>query len=383
VPPSRQGIINRYTRESASDPTHRKVDWDRSFELSAASSTAGVLLLHGMSASPYSLRHLGQRLNADGAHVVGLRMPGHGTAPAGLVELHWQDMTAAVRLAARHLSERIGDKPLHIIGYSTRAALAVWQARLGHLLGLEKLAWNEILPEYDTFKYGSFAVNAGDVVYRLTREVQRQIGALQPSGRLKDLPPILAFSSIVDATVSTPALVSGLFQRLPVGKHELVVFDYNRLAGIKQIMIDDPAAAVWELLRSSDRPYTLSAASNETTGDHTVALHRQRPGKEMTTTKLPALSWPEDIYSLAHVALPFPMNDERYGGQPPLNAKGIDLGNIALRGERGVLQIAASERLRLRWKPFYPYLEGRVLAFLGLGEVYQSSSRRKTRLGPL
>lgn len=402
VAPASQGIINRYTDGSLSDPTHRTVNWNRSFELSAPAPAAGILLLHGMSDSPYSLRHLGQRMNAAGAHVVGMRMPGHGTAPVGLVELRWQDMTAAVRLAMRHLSGRVGDKPLYIIGYSTGAALgvhyaletlsdtalprvdrlailspavgvasvaalAVWQARFGHLLGLEKLAWNEILPEYDPFKYGSFAVNAGDVVYQLTREIQRQIDGLQTSDRLKDLPPILAFSSVVDATVSTPALVSGLFQRLPGGKHELVVFDYNRLAGIKQIMKSDPAAAVWELLRSPDRPYTLSVVSNETTKDRTVALHRQRPGQEMTTTRLSNLAWPDEIYSLAHVALPFPMNDELYGGHPPADTEGIQLGNIALRGERGILHIPASEMLRLRWNPFYPYLEERVLEFLGLG----------------
>jgi hypothetical protein len=52
------------------------------------------------------------------------------------------------------------------IGASEVAALAVWQARLGILLGLDKLAWNDLLPEYDPYKYGSFAVNAGDVAHR-------------------------------------------------------------------------------------------------------------------------------------------------------------------------------------------------------------------------
>ena len=403
VPAAQLSAINRYTRGSLSDPARWASNWNQSFELPSSTPKAGILLLHGMSDSPYSLRHLGQRLNADGAHVVGMRMPGHGTAPVGLVELRWQDMSAAVRLAMDHLSERLGDKPLYIVGYSTGAALAVhytletlrdealprvdrlvllspaigvasvaalavWQARLGYLLGLEKLAWNAILPEYDPFKYGSFAVNAGDVVYQLTRVIQAQIDELLQGGRLDKMPPILAFSSIVDATVSTPALVNGLFQRLPGGKNELVVFDYNQLADIKSIMVEDPAAAVAELLRDSDRPYVLSLVSNESTNIRQVAVHRQRPGKEMTTDPLD-LSWPDGIYSLAHVALPFPPDDELYGGHPPPDFAGIHLGNIALRGERGVLQIAASEILRLRWNPFYPYLEGRLRDFLALGET--------------
>ena len=45
---------------------------------------------------------------------------------------------------------------------------------------------------------------------------------------------------------------------------------------------------------------------------------------------------------------------------------GVQLGNIALRGERGVLWISESNMMRLRWNPFYPYIETRVLDFLGL-----------------
>ena len=42
------------------------------------------------------------------------------------------------------------------------------------------------------------------------------------------------------------------------------------------------------------------------------------------------------------------------------------LGRIELRGERGVLQIPAVDMLRLRWNPFYPYMEQRLLEFVGL-----------------
>jgi hypothetical protein len=36
----------------------------------------------------------------------------------------------------------------------------------------------------------------------------------------------------------------------------------------------------------------------------------------------------------------------------------------ALRGERGALQINAADMLRLRYNPFYPYMERRLLEFL-------------------
>ena len=43
-----------------------------------------MLLLHGYSDSPYSLRGFGAMMRDAGAHVVGLRIPGHGTAPSAL-----------------------------------------------------------------------------------------------------------------------------------------------------------------------------------------------------------------------------------------------------------------------------------------------------------
>ena len=42
---------------------------------------------------------------------------------------------------------------------------------------------------------------------------------------LAGFPPVLAFQSAVDATVSTSAVISTLFQRLPEGGHELIVYD--------------------------------------------------------------------------------------------------------------------------------------------------------------
>ena len=47
------------------------------FELSGADDH-GVLLIHGLTDSPYSLRRVGQILYERGFYVLGLRLPGHG-----------------------------------------------------------------------------------------------------------------------------------------------------------------------------------------------------------------------------------------------------------------------------------------------------------------
>ena len=257
----------------------------------------GGLLLHGMSDSPYSLRHIGKSLHERGMRVIGLRLPGHGTAPSGLKYFDWKDMEAAVNLAVQHLKGEVGDLPLYLIGYSNggalavhyggeslrnpeiprvdgivllspavgvtpAAALAIWQRRLGFVLGMEPLAWNGISPEYDPFKYVSFAVNAGVQVHDLTVEIKKDLADLKRRGLLEEYPPVLAFQSIVDATVSTPALIDVLFRELPENGHELVLFDINRTGRIESLVKKDPYPAIRDLIRSTSKTYAISFVSD-------------------------------------------------------------------------------------------------------------------------
>lgn len=401
IEPEDRRLINRYYRGSLSDPGCWSPNWNRTFELPEKAPKAGILLLHGMSDSPYSLRSLGQKLHTAGAWVVGLRLPGHGTAPSGLVSVKWQDMASAVRLSMQHLRYKVGRRPLYIVGYSNGGALAVhyaisalednalpsvdgmvlispaigvtplaafavWQARLGRLLGLQKLAWTDILPEYDPFKYGSFAVNAGDQVYCLTAEIRSKMKTLGDGKALKRFPPVVAFQSAVDATVSTRALIDGLFGQLPADGHELIIFDINRLSEIEQILGQDPIGSIEAALRATGLTFTISFVTNYSEKSRRVVVRRKRPGIVEIAEMPTGLMWPKGLYSLSHVALPFSPNDPLYGGPDAGNSPGIKLGDMALRGERGVLQIPASAILRLRWNPFYPYMERRLLEFVRL-----------------
>jgi alpha-beta hydrolase superfamily lysophospholipase len=396
------GSINRYQHGSMMDPTAMKPDWNRSFQMIGQNPRAGILLLHGLSDSPYSLRHLGEGLHAAGATVVGLRIPGHGTAPSGLVEVTWQDMAAAVRLAMPHVRSLVGDKPVYIVGYSNggalavnyaleclenpvlpkakglvlfspeigvspAAALAVWQGRIGHWLGLEQLAWTSVSLEYDPYKYGSFATNAGDLAHRITTAIDQRLGKLAAAGKLGDFPPVIAFQSAVDATVSAPDLVVRLFDRLPPNGHELVLFDINRWAKIEHLLTRDPAADLARLLANPKHPFKLSIATNDTRpgkDPSNVVIQRRENGKPLEPVDT-GLSWPAEIYSLSHIALPFSAADPLYGNGSSGNK--VTLGNIALRGEKGAIRVSAADMLRQRWNPFLPWVEKRVGEFCGVG----------------
>ena len=82
----------------------------------------GVLLVHGLLASPAELRDYGDYLQNQGYTVLGIRLLGHGTSPHALSEQDWQDWYASVK---RGFSILKAFCPHNIItGFSTGAALA-------------------------------------------------------------------------------------------------------------------------------------------------------------------------------------------------------------------------------------------------------------------
>lgn len=387
--------LERYSRGSLADPGQRQRNWNRSFELSSEAPVGGVLLLHGMSDSPYSLRAIGEVLQQRGFQVLGLRMPGHGTAPSGLTRVSWQDMSAVVRLGMTHLHNTVGDKPLHIIGYSTGAALALdfalqveqgtatpapaslvlispaiglspaaalakWSRRLSRLPGLGRLAWLDVAPEFDPYKYNSFTTNAAEQVHSLTSSVTSRIAAR--TNPAQPLPPILVLKSTVDATVSNDAVVDRLMLQLAPERHEMVLFDINRFAAIASLLVDDPRPFTERMIADEQLPFGLTLVANADTNGRSVNAYYKAPfAAGASRTEALEQAWPNGVFSLSHVALPFPADDPLYGSTPPADKNQLFLGQQALQGERGVLRIPGNFLLRLRHNPFYGYLESRVL----------------------
>ena len=407
----------RYSDHSLADPRGREPDWNRTLWRPHPDARGAVLLLHGLSDSPYSVRSLAHLCYDQGFSVLAMRMPGHGTAPSGLLRVTFEDWMAAVRLGMRHLRSQVPeDGPLYIGGYSAGAALAVeyaaarllgedipaasglillspaigvsqaaslaiWQARLSALPGLAKVAWTDILPEYDPYKYNSFTVNAGDQVYRLTQLIAAELDQLATPNGVQGMPPILAFESVVDATVSAPAVLQALFMRLAPEGHELVGFDVNQNAELAPLFEKRVTDVRGTLLAGPALPVNLTLVTNASdTTDATVALKREANSTTIHTENLD-LSWPPGVYSLSHIALPFPSDDPVYGASRPPGSDSIFLGNVDLQGERGLLAVPADGFMRLRHNPFFPYIAARVGAFLS-GDSSGVARFHPTRLEP-
>ncbi len=398
VPVENQRRFLRFSPGSQADPRNRTPDWNRTVKRTHPQARGAALLLHGLSDSPYSLRSLAGLLYKRGMSVLTMRLPGHGTAPSGLLRSDHLDWMAAVRLGMRHLAGELDEgQPLFIVGYSNGAALAVeyaaarllgedlpparglillspaigvsplaafavWQSRLAALPGLHMLAWTEILPEHDPYKYNSFTVNAGDQVYRLTQRVAAQMDALRSPQGVTGMPPILAFQSVADATVSAPA-VNALFLQLAPEGHELVAFDVNRHADIEPFLNASMLGTRSSFLEAPPMPVDFTLVTNANAETDRVVSLRRAAGSTVTVETALDLAWPSDVYSLSHIALPITPDDPIYGAVSPEDSR-LFLGRMDVRGERGLLALSAASLLRLRYNPFYSYVESRVAAFL-------------------
>lgn len=393
-----QQVLNRYYTEAFCNPDRQEKNWNRTFELHPEHPKGGVLLLHGLSDSPYSMRALANIFHRQGYYVLVPRLPGHGTTPGMLKMATWKDWVAATDLAAHHVRSVIGpDAPFFLGGYSNGGLIAVyyalnmvndeseiklkklflfspaigitrfaafsgWHRMLSFIPYFQKIAWESIEPEYDPFKYNSFPKIAGHQLYQLTRVTQKKIDQLKNNGKLGRLPPIQTFSSVVDSTVLTPSLVTYLYDRLKPNGHELILFDVNRFSALELFIKDSHEAFLSRLKGASALPYTWTLITNQTSDTLRVVAETRDAGSDSITHEPLNLEWPKGIYSLSHVAIPFSPDDPLYGDREDLKKKGLFvLGMAEPRGETGVSQVPIDQFMRLRYNPFFAYMERRIV----------------------
>jgi alpha-beta hydrolase superfamily lysophospholipase len=394
---------NRYWVDSPINPERFAKNWNRTAELLPEGEVrGGALLIHGLTDAPYSVRAEAELLRSLGYYALCLRMPGHGTVPGALTKAVWEDWRAAVRLGARHVRQRIGPKaPLVLAGYSNGGALSVQYALdaltdsnlprpdrvilfspmigVSPFAGLAKIVsaigaipyfarsrWMDVLPEYIPFKYDSFPANAAEQTAELTGEIAAAVVQASNTGRIRELAPILAFVSLVDSTVETPATFDRLFAYLPENGSELVLFDLNRSEVVAPFLKRTYDAEVAALFANAARPYRLALVTNASANTRDAVARVASPRKTEAEVAALGLSWPPQIFSLSHLAVPFRPDDPLFGLNPDMSVDyGFRLGQWAPRGERGVLSVSTDQFMRLNCNPFFPYVEERIRAFLG------------------
>jgi esterase/lipase len=255
----------------------------------------GILLIHGLTDSPFLMRDVGRHFQKRCFLVRAILLPGHGTVPGDLLDTTYEEWVAATRYGIDSFEHRVDD--LYVAGFSTGGGLAVY-----HALGQDELRhpiralvlfspaikvasplvplanWHKIyswamprgqwdgdlFDEHDAAKYESFTKNAGDQVYLLTLAI-----ADRHKSRALDTPIFIALSQD-DSTVDSRATIEF----------------FNAIT---------PATPPWKnvLISYTRAPYTF--------GD-------QLPIRERSS-----IDPPQGIISSSHLAIPIHPDNPHYG----------------------------------------------------------------------
>ncbi len=314
----------------------------------------GIVLVHGLSDSPYFMRHLGAFFQSQGFRVMAVLLPGHGTRSGDLLGARWSEWRKAVAYGVDCLAREA--EQVYIGGYSAGGALSVLQAlhdmRIRGLFlfapalkisGKARFAnwhrayswacprakWLSIFPDTDRYKYESFPKYAAAQMYGLTQEVRKALAAAS-----LDL-PVFTVASREDVTVDTSATLA--FMRGLRNPASRIVYYHD--------------------------------------GDSHLAGASLPQNCEAVCCALPE----QGILGSAHTAIVIPPEDGHYGatGEYRNCLHYLDEGGARLReceavgganhvrlGEITQANLAGGVVRRLMYNPLYPALEGSMLKFI-------------------
>jgi hypothetical protein len=143
----------------------------------------------------------------------------------------------------------------------------------------------------------------------------------------------------------------------------------NRSVKFGPLLRPDADAALTRLLPDPPRPFRTTIITNAGPDSRQVVERVTAAGATTTQSRELALTYPVEVFSLSHIALPFPTSDALYGTEPdPADHFGVSLGALAVRGERGTLIVSQDFLTRMSSNPFFPYMRERIEDGMGRGD---------------
>lgn len=230
----------------------QQIDWNLPFRRAPADNcpveaSTGVLLVHGLSDSPFVFRDLADRLSEACIEVRTLLLQGHGTRPGDMVRADADVWRAQVEA---HFAALAGDVDhAWIGGFSLGGGLATDYALSGQqpqpaglitlapawrLNGLSNYLWLapiadafadfvEQEPELNPVKYESFAYNAGTQIARVLSRTQQRV----ESRATIDMPLFLVATE-ADSVINLPYLTEQFRNRFTAPDNRMLVFRDTR-----------------------------------------------------------------------------------------------------------------------------------------------------------
>lgn len=312
----------------------------------------GVLLTHGLTDSPYFMRHLGAFFQENGFRVMAMLLPGHGTQPGDLLDVRWEEWAKAVTYGADRLATEVDE--IYLAGFSAGGTLSVYHSLLDRRIrglflfspalkispkaafaNLHKpyswlvpsAKWFTIMPDRDIYKYESFPKNAAAQVHSLIQEVNEQ--ELFHKLNL----PVFTAASADDTTADISATLNFM------------------------IRIPHPSSKL--LLYTTDE------------GSHTHGFPEEK--LELVNSVVPG----QRILSSAHTAIVLPSDDTHYGesgdysncthyypGEMEKYDACINRPNQVLQGEITEQNLAVGTLRRLMYNPHFAALKISMRQFI-------------------
>lgn len=235
----------------------------------ACSSKTGLLFIHGLSDSPYSLKSMSHALKKECIWVRGILLDGHGTKQEDLLHVTRGDWRNTVKVSADEFSKKVDE--LYLVGFSTGGGLALdygVKTNIDNLQGIILVSplikinnsvdwllvflspfidWLDQNVEDDYAKYASIPVPTMKEAYKLSIEVRKHLNrqAIQL--------PVFIVASEQDATLDTSVTLDYL-RKIPNPLSRFVLYSSNPEQE-HLIAIDDPRLSLkksyWEELRIS------------------------------------------------------------------------------------------------------------------------------------
>lgn len=161
----------------------------------------GILLIHGLYDSPYSLRAIGRYFCERGFLVRSVLLPGNGTVPGDLTHVHYQDWIKATQYGVDSFRNEVEE--VYLLGFSLGGALAIHYAILhpnsikklflfapalksrrieaGFLIRVYQLlsyvdksyCWYQVVKQSSYARYECYPTNAAYQAYELMKETRK------------------------------------------------------------------------------------------------------------------------------------------------------------------------------------------------------------------
>jgi esterase/lipase len=226
---------------------------------SVATPKYGVLLIHGLLATPFVMKDIGLALQQQNLLVRSILLPGHGVSPGALLNVTYEDWLETVRYGITSLAKEV-DK-IFLVGYSTGASLALYhclQEKTPSIAGVIQIApaikiyssfafltkylywlgkilpranWLSQMEENDYVKYQSITCNAGYQVNRLAQ-------AIHKISKTTTFPyPLFTILSEDDRTVSSQAALKYLHKYAPAKSQLLIYTNSNQTTATKDSLL--------------------------------------------------------------------------------------------------------------------------------------------------